>query len=118
TYFKEIFKLKDEKELENVIENIYKFLFLKCEMSNDIVLQDILKYLNKLKSFSELNKEQFESVATDYIKTVKLLLISDTFTFSTIGKKYKHIIIPLYTTFKVCFGKIPSKGCAQELIFP
>lgn len=119
TYFKEIFKLNNEKGLENVVESIYRTFFLKNEITSSIYVTNIVRQLYKLKPFSSLDNDKFGQICTDYVRIVKLLLTTDTMKFISLVKmKYKYIIVPLYETYKNVFEKIPPKGCAQELIYP
>jgi len=120
TYFKEIFKLKDDKMLENSIEQVYRFLFLKCEMnSSNISLSSLLNELNKLQKYSTLKKEEFKKVSFDYVKLTRILLQNDMDKLIALAKtKYKYMTLPLYDSYKISFGKIPVKGCIQELIYP
>jgi hypothetical protein len=119
-YFKEIFKLKDDKLLENSIEPIYRFLFLKCEMSNsEISLSALLNELNKLQKYSSLRKDEFKKVSFDYVKLTRILLQNDMDKLISLAKtKFKYIVTPLYDSYELSFGKIPVKGCLQELIYP
>ena len=120
TYFKEIFKLKDDKTLEDSIEHVYRFIFLKVEMSTSSVsLTSLLNELNKLKKYSRLKNEEFKNVSFDYIKLTRLLLQNDMDKLIAVAKtKYKYMTVPLYDSYKTSFGKIPAKGCLQELIYP
>jgi len=119
SYFTTIFKLNDDKMIENSIEPIYKYLFLKCELSSSVSLSNVLQELYKLEKFSSLDKNKFKDVAIDYIKVVRLLLQNDMTKFIGLSKsKYKYLIVPLYKSYKEAFGKIPVKGAAQELIYP
>lgn len=120
TYFKEIFKLKDDKTLEDSIEQVYRFLFLKGEMSTSSVsLTSLLNELNKLKKYSTLKNEEFKNVSFDYVKLTRILLQNDMDKLIAVAKtKYKYMTVPLYDSYKTSFGKIPAKGCLQELIYP
>jgi hypothetical protein len=119
TYFTEIFKLKDDKNLEMSIESIYRYLFLRCEMIDEISLTAIYKQLQKLKQYSEMNDHEFKVRSIEYIRVIRLLLTVDMITFLSIVKiKYSHLIKPLYQTYKTSFGKLPQKGCVQELVYP
>lgn len=118
-YFKSIFDLKERKSLENVVENICKYLFFKNEITNQISLSGLYKELFKLKNFSKLESEEFDKICMDYVKVIDLLLTHDIIKFvSLVKKNYKYLIVPLYDSYKTSFGKIPAKGCSQELIFP
>jgi len=118
-YYTEIFKLKDDKNLEPVIESIYKTLFLKCEMTNEILLAAIYRQFQKLKPFTEMDSSDFKIRSIEYLRVVRLLTINDISSFVSIAKvKYKHLMKPLYTTYKIAFGRIPLKGCLQELVYP
>lgn len=118
TYFTDVFKLKKNKELEPVIESIYRYFFLKCEIGGSSALAAIVNQLNKLKEFSTLEEDEFRTVIKEYSKVVKLLLSNDMQKFVVLAEQYQNIINPLYHAYKNTFGKIPVKGCAQEMIFP
>ena len=120
-YFTEIFKLKDNKELENIIESIYKYLFLKIEMSPSgiISLFGIWKQLQKLKPYSELNENEFKIRSIEYVRLVRIFSVNDmSAVVQIIRVKYVHVVKPLYIAYAQSFGKIPPKGCLQELISP
>ena len=117
-YFKTIFNLKDKKTLKNTIEEIYKYLFLKTELGSIVSLSGILKQLNKLKEYSTLDENDFSTMCVDYIKVIRLIMNSDMTKFISSAKEYKYIITPLYNSYRYSFGKVPSKGCAQEIIYP
>lgn len=118
TYFTNIFKLKKRKELDPIIESIYRYFFLKCEIGGSSALAAIVNQLNKLQEFSTLNEDEFKNVIKEYSKVVKLLLSNDMKKFIILADQYQHLINPLYHTYSEVFGKIPVKGCAQEMIFP
>lgn len=119
TYFTDIFKLKKNKELDSVVESIYRYFFLKCEIGGgSSALAAIVNQLNKLKEHSGLDEDEFKNVIHEYSKVVKLLLSNDMKKFIVLADQYQHLINPLYHTYKEVFGKIPVKGCAQEMIFP
>jgi hypothetical protein len=119
TYFKEIFKLKDDKMLKDNVEQVYRFLFLKCEMTSVISLSSLLNELNKLQKYSTLKKEEFKNITFDYIKLARILLQNDMNKLISVAKtKYKYIPVPLYDSYKLVFKKTPVKGCLQELIYP
>lgn len=120
TYLTKIFNLKPDKNKEKVIEEFSKFLFFKIEMTSDTNMKstDVLKMLMKLQKFSKLKKDEFTSVSVDYIKLCRLLLNNDLGTIIPMLKEYKYLIKPLYETYKEVFGRIPNKGCTQELYFP
>ena len=118
-YFTEIFKLKDKKGVEKVVEDIYSYLFLKEEISSSGSFTEIINKLNKLEEFTKLNKEEFNQVVLDYVKIIKILKKSNVEKFVTLAKnKYEYIINPLYDTYMISVGKTPIKGCAQEMLFP
>jgi hypothetical protein len=117
-YFTKIFNLKDEKSVENVIEEIYKYLLLKCEIGDVVSLSNILIYIEKLKPYSNLKKDEFDKVCMDYIKVIRILLNNDMTKFISLAKEYKYLINPLYNSYKDSFGRIPNKGCTQEIIYP
>ncbi len=117
TYFKQIFKLNDEKTIENEVESIYKYFFRKFELSYEFNVKNTFNQLNKLQKFSNLNSEDFKNVAIDYIKLVKLSS-GDIMALASVIKKFKYLILPLYNSYKQVFGKIPVKGCSQELVYP
>ncbi len=118
-YFTTIFKLKKEKTLENVIEEIYKFLFLKVEIADNITLTGISNNLNKLKDYSTLDKNEFNTVKKDYVNSVRIMSQYEISQFIALAKeKYKYLIVPLYQSYKDVFGKNPLKGCYQEMMYP
>jgi hypothetical protein len=119
-YFKEIFKLKDDKLLENHIEQLYRFLFLKGEMATSSVsLTELLHSLEKLEKFSTLNKDEFKNVCMDYMKLTKLLYQGDNIKLISLSRTtFKYLVTPLYNSYKINFNRYPIKGCLQELIFP
>ena len=120
SYFKTIFKLKDDKTIEKHIEQVYRFLFLKGEMATSVVsLSSLLNTLLKLEKFSTLSKDEFKKVCLDYIKITRLLLQNDMVKLISLARtKFKYIVVPLYDSYKVSFGRLPIKGCMQELIYP
>ena len=119
-YFKEIFKLKDDKMVKNVIEDIYKYLFFNIESTTktNVSLKKLFDRLVKLIPFSKLSKDEFENVLSSYLMLVRLLLTNNIKMLMSYGKKYKHLINPLYSSYKKSFGKVPVKGCIQEIIAP
>lgn len=118
-YFKIIFKLKDEKSIENDIESIYSNLFLKCELPTIVSISTMLTKLKELKKYSVLNEDKFNEICIDYIKLSKVILEGDLQKFIKETKeKYKYLVIPLYKSYKLSFGRSPIKGCGQELIYP
>jgi hypothetical protein len=54
----------------------------------------------------------------DYIKVIRILLNNDMTKFISLAKEYKYLINPLYNSYKDSFGRIPNKGCTQEIIYP
>lgn len=118
-YFNMIFDLKDNKSTKNIIESIYKYLFIKTEMKYEFNQKVILKYLNELKKFSNLSKEDFKRTQVHLIKLMSIVLYDDvTVFYDAVKRRYKYLVVPLYKAYKISFGKIPLKGCGQELIFP
>lgn len=120
-YFTKIFDLKDDKSIENLIEQTYKFLFLKFEMNNEsiIPLSQLRSKLIKFEKYSNLEKDKFKEVVIDYLKVVYIFYKTDIANFINLTKhKYKYIIVPLYDSYKDAFGKVPVKGALQEMIFP
>jgi len=114
-YFTKIFKLEYDKNLKNTIEEIYRYLFLKVEMEHG----SDTSILNKLEPFSNLNKDEFKKVLNDYDTISKIAITNDVDKFITLEKKeYKSLIAPLYTSYKTAFGKLPIKGCSQEMVYP
>jgi len=120
-FFKEVFKLKDDKMLIDSIETIYKYLFLKYEMSSDLFLSQtgLLKKLNLLKDFSNLDKKEFKKTAVDYLKVSTLVTQRNLDVLvNLVNTKYLYIVKPAFESYTISFGKQPDKGCVQELIFP
>jgi len=120
TYFTEILKLKEDKKIDEIIESIVRFLFLKCEMNSSIPLTALFNKLKELQPYSSLSKEEFKKVIYDYIKVTRYIItVIDMSKFIALVKKdYKYLIVPLYISYKLSFGRIPSKGCHQELVYP
>jgi hypothetical protein len=119
TYFNEIFKLKDKKAVENIVEDIYKYLFLKEEIESSGSIKTVGDKLLEMQKFSHLNEEEFKDVVNDYLKVIKIIKQKDINKFLTLAKnKYEYIINPLYDSYLISVGKMPIKGCAQEMIYP
>lgn len=119
SYYTNIFKLREDKNLDSIIEMIYKYLFLKCEMTSAVSLMGIYTQLQKLKPYSDLNKDEFKTISIDYIRVTRLLLTDDMNKFiAEVKVKYKHIVKPFYLSYRECFKRIPNKGCAQEIVYP
>lgn len=121
-YFSIIFKFKsdiDVTDLEQKIQSFYKTLFLRCEMSSDVSLMLIYKQLKKFQQFSEMSEEEFKTTSFDYLRLTRLLLSGDMQKVLSLTKvKYKYLVKPLYSSYTTSFGKIPQKGCIQEIILP
>lgn len=122
TYFRQIFKLNDDKQIEKIVEQYYKFLFfeieMKCTTVTVIPIPDMLRILKKLKKFSSLKNNEFDQVLIDYIKLNRILFENNISKILSIIQKFKYLAKPLYTTYKICFGDLPDKGCTQEVYYP
>lgn len=122
TYFKTIFQLNDNKQVQKISEQYYKYLFFEIEMKGSSIISvpipDMLRILNKFKKFSNLEGTKFNNILMDYVKFNRILFENDMSKIISILQKFKHLAKPLYTTYKVCFGKLPEKGCTQEAYYP
>jgi len=118
-YLTKIFKLNKDKSKEKLVEQFYKHLFFELEMKNVSRLNELINILLKFQKYSKLKEDEFKNVVAKFFKLTRLLLtnnVSDI--IPTLRTEYKDMILPLYTTYKDIFGKVPSKGCTQELYFP
>jgi hypothetical protein len=122
-YFTRIFKLNDDKKIENVVQQFYKFMFFEVEMKmvtiTTLPIPNMLKILKKFQLFSNLNKDEFNSVLQDFIHMSRLLFENDLLrVIGMLRKRFKYLVKPFYMSYKKNFGKIPDKGCTQELYYP
>lgn len=119
-FFTEIFKLKPDKSIDSVVRSIYKFMLFNCEMSDSVNVKNLLKNLINLKTYSNLNDEQFKKVCVDYLNVVKIFVSSNSISkfFDDVKGKYKYILKAVYNSYQVSFNSIPEKGCAYEFIYP
>ena len=119
TYFIKIFELRDEEDIDEYVHDFVKFLFLKVEMSESPSVMNIMKQLKTLRKFSKLKKDKFDEVVLDYGKLAKLFMINEPSQFYTkITPANRYILVSLYSSYKDIYGKIPDKGCVEELIHP
>lgn len=118
--FNEIFKVKDKKIPEKVVNSVYNYLFFECERTSKVSSKGIYKQLQNIKPYSSLDNKEFQKVSMDYLTVVRLYLTSETMEkfFQSVKTDYKHILLPVFKAYKKSFGRIPEKGCAYEIIYP
>jgi hypothetical protein len=116
--FTRLFKLKDSKKIDLIVEDFYKKLFYSNEAADPkLDMHRIVFSFNLLKKYSLLKKEEFEKVSMDYVKIVVYHLTDQHANVFTPNNKY--ILREPYHVYKDKFGFFPiTKNCVQELFVP
>lgn len=118
-YFQIIFQLKleNEEKINSIVKEYYQYLF-STETSRVISFLTIYKILEKFREHTKMLSYTFDSVRGQLIQLTRLASIHDLQSILAAKAKFKYLVIPLYDSYKISFGKTPLKGCLQELSLP
>jgi len=121
TFFQMVFSINDLDT--GRVDRILKFIFMDIERRSEKLTNGTLnKYSDLLKKelseVSSLTPLKFDEMLLDYFTIIKLYLTNVAKFFAS-RDKFKHILIPLYLSYRNTFNmKNLTTVCIQELIFP
>ena len=124
--FSIIFKLKDSKKSDLIIEDIYKSMFSSIELNGSIHFKSFRIKFNSLKKYSSFSSIQFDEVLLDYFRIIKFHHTNQEDMIYN-NKRYQYILQAPYHVYKSKFGFVPTgqysiqrfmKSCLQELSMP
>lgn len=124
-FFIEIFDLDTSKiprSFKKDLSTPVKFLFQNVEIKMNIdntVFQKYRKLVyNSCNKYTKLEKQKFEEILDDLINLPRIYY-NDFDSFISLLRQYKHIVKPMYKSYKQAFGlRNLSTLCIQELLYP
>jgi hypothetical protein len=115
--FKKLFELKDSKNVDDIIEDICKELYIETEIKREISLKKLKSKFYLLKNYSNLKGSKFDKILLDYFRIINFHFTEQyDLLFSN---QYSYILKQPYLIYKDKFGFYPEdKSCVQELMIP